>query len=124
MAISRGTGKNGQPFKELIISFKTIFINTFTVITKDLSDDADEDNIGILSKHECFQLWEARVSGLLLHDSKDFLSFSRAGINVLALGKVDKRKLKDNEGQQNVIHSLDSLSFLKVDKTNLMNFKC
>jgi hypothetical protein len=84
MSICRGTGKDGA-FKELIISYKTIYINTFTVVTKDLSEDSD--NIGVLSKHESFQLWEARVSGLLLVDSKDFLSFSRAGINILALGE-------------------------------------
>lgn len=121
MAISRGTDKDG-PFKELIISYKTIYINTFTVVTKDLSDDSD--NIGVLSKHESFQLWESNISGMLLTDSKDFLSFSKAGINILALGQVPKRKLVDNEGQSKVIHSLDSLSFLKVDKTNYMNFKC
>lgn len=35
---------------------------------------------------------------MLLTDSKDFLSFSKAGINVLALGQVPKRKIIDNEG--------------------------
>jgi hypothetical protein len=49
IAISRGTDKDG-PFKEMIVSYKTIYINTFTVVTKDLSDDSN--NIGILSKHE------------------------------------------------------------------------
>ena len=61
---------------------------------------------------------------MLLTDSKDFLSFTKAGINVLALGQVPKRKIVDNEGQNKMIHSLDSLSFLKVDPSNLMNFKC
>jgi hypothetical protein len=61
---------------------------------------------------------------MLLTDSKDFLSFSKAGINILALGQVAKRKIVDMEGQTKMIHSLDSLSFLKVDHTNLMNFKC
>lgn len=61
---------------------------------------------------------------MLITDSKDFLSFSKAGINILALGQTAKRKIFDNEGQTKMIHSLDSLSFLKVDQTNLMNFKC
>lgn len=55
MAISRGSDKrSGEDgaFKELIISYKTIFINTFTVVIKDLSDN--RDNIGILAKHEAF----------------------------------------------------------------------
>ena len=30
----------------------------------------------------------------------------------------------DNEGQQKLIHSLDSLSFLKVEGINMLNFCC
>lgn len=55
MAISRGTdNRDGEEraFKELIISYKTIYINTFTVVIKDLSDNSE--NIGILAKHEAF----------------------------------------------------------------------
>jgi len=77
MAISRGTDKDG-PFKELIISYKTIYINTFTVVTKDLSDDSD--NIGVLSKHESFQLWESECNGILLNANKDFVSFNKSGM--------------------------------------------
>ena len=36
MNISRGVEKNGCPFKELVISYKTIFINTYTVMTQNL----------------------------------------------------------------------------------------
>jgi hypothetical protein len=92
MAISRGSDKrSGEDgaFKELIISYKTIYINTFNVVIKDLSDN--NENIGVLAKHEAFQLWESGCSGLLLTDSKDFLSFSKSGINILALGNVPKR---------------------------------
>ena len=49
---------------------------------------------------------------------------SKSGLNVLALGKVDKRKLSSITGEMKMIHSLDSLSFLKVDKINFINFKC
>ena len=49
---------------------------------------------------------------------------SKSGLNVLALGKVEKRKLSSIDGQMKMIHSLDSLSFLKVDKINFINFKC
>ena len=55
MAISRGSDNRGgykNAFKELIISYKTIYINTFTVVVKDLSDNSG--SIGILAKHECF----------------------------------------------------------------------
>jgi hypothetical protein len=50
--ISIGEHPNGTNFKELIVSYKTIFINTFTVVTKDLS--ATDGSIAIISKHESF----------------------------------------------------------------------
>ena len=98
MAISRGTDnrtRKTKNFKELIISYKTIYINTFTVVIKDLSDNSE--NIGILAKHEAFQLWESKAFGMLLNDSKDFLSISKSGINILALGQTPKRKIVDME---------------------------
>ena len=42
MNISRGFEKNGNPFKELIISYKTIFINTYTVVTQNLCGPIDQ----------------------------------------------------------------------------------
>jgi len=56
--------------------------------------------------------------------NKEFITMSKSGLNVIALGKVDKRKLSSLDGQMKMIHSLDSLSFLKVDKINYINFKC
>lgn len=49
---------------------------------------------------------------------------SKSGLNVLALGKIEKRKLSNLDGEMKMIHSLDSMSFLKVDKINFINFKC
>lgn len=34
----------------------------------------------------------------MLEKNKDFISISKVGINVLALGAVPKRHIKDNEG--------------------------
>lgn len=42
MNLSRGVEKNGTPFKELIISYKTIFINTYTVVTQNLCGPIDQ----------------------------------------------------------------------------------
>ena len=56
--------------------------------------------------------------------NKEYVTMSKSGLNVLALGKVEKRKLSSSDGQMKMIHSLDSLSFLKVDKINYINFKC
>jgi hypothetical protein len=77
-----------------------------------------------LHKHEAFQLWESQVSGVLLVKSKEFLSLSKTGINVLALGSANKRPLKDAQGFNKMIHSLDSLAFLKVDEFNFLSFRC
>jgi hypothetical protein len=64
------------------------------------------------------------VSGLFVAKTKDYLTFSRAGINVVSLGTSMKRPLVDAEGLDKMIHSLDSLSFLKVERINFTNFCC
>ena len=51
------------------------------------------------------------------------MSFSKAGINLLALGSIAKRPVVDNEGQNKMIHSLDSLSFLKVEPINYIKME-
>lgn len=47
-------------------------------------------------------------------------------MNVLALGELKngKRQLKDFEGQDKMIHSLDAYKFLKIDKENYINYQC
>lgn len=121
ISISRGEHPNGTNFKELIVSYKTIFINTFTVVTKDLS--ASDGSINIINKHESFQLWESNISGCLLKN-KDFCSFNQDGMSILSLGTTERKSVKDFEGQPKVIHSLDSFEYLKIDKDNHLNFKC
>lgn len=46
--ISQGSHKNGEIFKELVIGYKTMFINTYNTIIQDLTDGT------ILFKHEAF----------------------------------------------------------------------
>ena len=60
----------------------------------------------------------------MLNKNKDFVSLSKSGINVLALGATPKRPLKDNEGQSKMIHSLVGTSFLKIDPINYIQFEC
>jgi hypothetical protein len=123
MFISRGK-KNGETFKELIVCFKTIYINTYTVVSYDISDIENTKEAVILHKHEAFQLWEAEVCGHLLKHSLDFMSFSKSGINILALGNVAKREIQDFEDEPKTIHSLDCLNWLKSTKENLITYKC
>ena len=51
MFISRGNNERLK-YRELIISYKTIFINTYTVAVKDLSDPKGQG--AVLYKHESF----------------------------------------------------------------------
>jgi len=61
---------------------------------------------------------------MVLDTNKDFISLSKGGINVLSLGAIHKRRLKDAEGQDKMIHSLASSSFLKTDAVNHIKFEC
>lgn len=61
---------------------------------------------------------------MLLRLSKEFVTFSKAGMNVVALGNQDTKYLKDNFGLDKILHSLDSLNYLKVDPANYVNCKC
>lgn len=56
--------------------------------------------------------------------NKDFASFNQDGMGILSLGSTDRKAVKDFEGQDKIIHSLDSFEYLKVDKNNFINFKC
>ena len=51
------------------------------------------------------------------------MTFSKEGINVLSLGRYDKKPLTDQEGLQKIIHSLNSMSYLKLEKINIVSFK-
>ena len=72
--------KTGKPNVNLVISYKSIGINTFNVFVIDIGDKL------IKYWHEGYQLWESPVKGFLLK-SNDFLILSKDGINVLALGE-------------------------------------
>ena len=44
----------------------------------------------------------------MINKTKDFVSISKAGLNILSLGAIPKRHIQDNEGQDKMIHSLDA----------------
>ena len=76
-----------KKFKELVISFKTIFMNTYNVQVIDISSDTEK----ILFRHECFQLWESQITGFYLISKKEFITINNEGVNVLSLDSGDKR---------------------------------
>ena len=112
--LSRGYTKKKKPFKELICGYKTIYINTYNTVVLDLGAVIHKGRQTIY-KHEAFQLWESNISGLLLKVSKEFITFTKSGMNILGLGIHETRSFKDNNGNDKTLHSLDSLNYLKVD---------
>lgn len=101
----------------IVVSYKSIGINTFNVFVINLEDKL------IKYWHEGYQLWESPVKGFLLN-SNDFLILSKDGINVLALGEKKGRVIKDQEGFDRYIHSLGSVNYIKIEKTNHLLFAC
>ena len=51
--ILRGTEKGRGAYKELVVSYKCIYINTYNVFISDLSDN-DDNNIYMICRHEAF----------------------------------------------------------------------
>lgn len=81
--------------KELVISYKTIYINTYNVIVLDISGRGLNN---VVFRHESFQLWESEINGFLTSRNMDFIMVNREGIRLLALGKHHKRVVKDSSG--------------------------
>lgn len=106
--------------KELIVSYKTIFINTYNIVIMDIASEKQST----IARHESFQLWESKVKGIILQKNNDFITFSKTGINVSALGSSQKRLLHDNQNNDMMVHSLESVDFLKVDPDNFILFEC
>lgn len=65
-------------YKELIIGFKIIYINTYNLFCMDITVDNKES---IIFRHESFQLWESPCNGLLLKNiNRDFISLNKMGM--------------------------------------------
>ena len=107
--------------KEIVISFKTIYINTYNIFVMDCTV---EDDKTINFRHESFQLWESECCGILVQQKKDFIMVNRDGISILSLGQVDKKPVIDSGGQDRMIHSLSSYNFLKIAPENYLLFGC
>jgi hypothetical protein len=54
----------------------------------------------------------------------DFVTINRDGISLIALGNRHKRIIKDLNGQEKCVHSLQSANFLKVESSNYILFAC
>ena len=82
-------------FKELVVNYKVIYMNTYNVMVLDVSHEAEQN---IIFRHESNQIWESECFGFLLHRKKDFVKFNLHGLFVLSLGTEQKRYFKDDNG--------------------------
>ena len=59
-----------------------------------------------------------------MEKSHDLVILSKVGISLIPLGTQDKRILKDGEGNEKAVHSLQSMNYLKVHTSNYILFEC
>ena len=62
-----------KEYKELIVSYKTIYLNSYNVTSIDLSQKSAHGDYTTVFRHESFQLWETSVMGLLINHSLDYV---------------------------------------------------
>lgn len=111
---------NNQEQSEMIISYKSIYINTQNVIVADISKINQQN---LIFSHESFQLWEQKMQSMLLSSSFDLVTVTKNGVHCLALGDMDKRVINNIGGTKDImIHSLDSYNFLKMEESNHLYF--
>ena len=85
-------------------------------------DMREEGNM--IYKHESLSLWEQKITGILLNNTKDFVTLSKSGMHIIGLGEMTKRALHNNMGRDLMLHSLQAKDYLKCDKSNCLFFKC
>ena len=107
--------------REMIIGYKSIYINIYTIVVMDLT--ATESDTTVIFSHESFQLWESGIFGLFLK-SKDFITVNRDGLKVTHLGSTTRKAIKDNKGNDKMLHSLESMNSLKIDSENNLKYSC
>lgn len=102
----------------IIVSFKTIYENTYTVLVMDLETDR------IQFKHNNYQLWESPVLGFLSTYFNDFIILNKDGMSFIRLGdKESRRSIPSQDGTMRMVHSLNSANYLKIEDSNMINFE-
>ena len=105
-------------FKELIVSYKTTITNTYNVYIVDISVDEPWP----LFRHESFQLWESQITAFFIEKNNDYVTINRDGISLISLDSFDKKYIKSADGQEKMIHSIESANYLKAHPNNFIYF--
>lgn len=61
---------------------------------------------------------------MLLSNKLDFIKMSKVGAELLAIGSPQKRCILDETRTERIIHPLESISYLKIDRDNFVTFEC
>ena len=101
LIVSEGTNK-------LVLSFKSIYINTYNVLIIDL----DTKQVDI--RHESYHLWESSISGVLLANN-EYAIISKEGLRVMQLRSKDARIIKDEKGHDWKLYPLESCTDLNLE---------
>lgn len=104
-----------QKSSHLVVSYKSIYINTFNVMVICLHQKS------ILYRFESYHLWEINIGGILLQNN-DFIIFDKDGMSIMNLGTQDKKTIKGLRGYKSVLHSLNSCCDLKLEESNHIMF--
>lgn len=68
-------------------------------------------------------MWESGIKGFFLNKNKDFITINKEGVNVYSLGSRSKQSITADNGQEKMVHSLDSVSYLKIHPKNFVLFE-
>ena len=79
--------------KELIISYKVIYMNTYNLISIDISN---EHHNSLIFRYESIQLWESECMGFILKNHMDFIQLTKNGMYLCFLGSQDTKIVTDN----------------------------
>jgi hypothetical protein len=109
-------------YQEVVISYKTAYINTYNILV--LEADTLGNDQYIIYRHESFQLWESKIQGTILQNNFNFVIVNKDGMSALSLGNVQKQKFTDDQGNIQLLHSLESQNYLKCEQDNHLVFEC
>jgi hypothetical protein len=118
-----GDGKASEKnfnYKEMILSFKTAFNNTFNIFVLDMSKEESENRV--VFRHESFQMWESKIFAFMNNATNEYVLLSSKGVHLVAIGSEDTRVVKDWGGIQRVLQPMQGYSFLKLNPTNSLYF--
>jgi hypothetical protein len=101
---------------EMVISFKTIHENTYTVLVVDIK------SARTIFKHTSYQLWESPVKGFLNTKTNDFIILNKFGTHFIRLDH-NKPRRRMNVGREVMVHSLGSINYMKIEEGNIINFE-